>query len=89
MHSDRTVRTQRSATAFALGAARDSAGCSPLRPATPRRSPDRTWRRGHVSRYLTATPASRRSAVTLRAHWVTQSRVGLVVMPARKTRRVP
>jgi hypothetical protein len=41
------------------------------------------------SRYLTAMPASRKSAVMLRAHWVTQSLPGLAVMPERKTRRYP
>ena len=48
-------------------------------PNLPSRSP---------SRCRMVTAAWRRSSLTLRAHWVTQSRVGLVVMPARKTRRV-
>ena len=85
----RTVLTQHSATAFALGARtghRTTLAPSPFHTAS-KAGPDFPSR--SRSRYLAAMPASRRSAVALRAHWVTHSQVGFVVVPAQNTRRVP
>ena len=88
MHSDRTVRTQRSAMAFALGA---RTGLRRILAPSPCHTASKAGA-NFVSRSrktnLMSMPASRSSAVTLRATWVTHAQVGFVVIPARKTRRV-
>src|SRR6266568_3935942 len=85
-HSARTVRTKRSAIAFAFGA---RTGVFTIRTLSLRN----TSSKGPLyllsrSRIRNRTPLSEESRPRLRACWVTQAPVGLVVQPANQARRV-
>ena len=85
-HSARTVRTKRSAIAFAFGA---RTGVFTIRMPSLRK----TSSKGPLyllsrSRIRNRTPWSEKSRPRLRACWVTQSPVGLAVQPASQTRLI-
>src|SRR5712691_1870986 len=86
-HSERTVLTKRSAIAFAFGA---RTGVFTVRMPSLRKtsSKERLYLLSR-SRIRKRAPCSVKSRLRLRACWVTQPPVGLVVQPASQTRRFP
>src|SRR5262249_17765261 len=85
-HSGRTVRTKRSAIAFAFGA---RTGVFTARMPSPRKtSSKRALYLLSRSRIRKRTLWSAKSRPRLRACWVTHSPVGFVVQPASQTARL-
>ena len=87
-HSWRTVLTQRSAKAFALGERTGVRMASmPIEANTASKLVVNLVSRSRM-RNRNRRPASSRSEVKLRATWVTQAMAGLVVTPSRCTTRL-